>query len=44
MHFLQNFAAACERPGYVYVNNARRETAEALGLQTVPPYGIIRVG
>jgi chemotaxis methyl-accepting protein methylase len=43
LRFLRNFVAASESPGYIYVNNVRRETVEELGLEFLPAYGFVRV-
>jgi chemotaxis methyl-accepting protein methylase len=44
LHFMRNFMEVCEEPGYIYVNNVRRDDMAELGLTFYPAYGFYRTG
>lgn len=43
LHFLQNFIAACHRPGYIFIGPPDRSALRQLGLEYFPKYGLLRV-
>ncbi len=42
-HFLRNFAAVAERPGYIYVNNVREEMLRDFQGEYLREYGLVRI-
>lgn len=43
IHFLKNFIQACRQPGYIYIDNIRQESLEALGVTFLPRYNLVRI-
>ncbi|MCH7909940.1 MAG: hypothetical protein IIB38_10030 [Candidatus Hydrogenedentes bacterium] len=42
-HFLKNFVAVMERPGYIYANPIGDNIVQRLGLTRLPQYGLLKV-